>query len=214
MKKFLIGVTLAAILGVGVTVVALASDNGTSAGASLSSSQPVVPDIATIDGDDIREDQERGDQGETADVPGNDAPIELEAEEDVDTSGRVPDRTAVLADLRDFVESRAEHLGETLVDLVEQRAAGSEVTVGVGTLIDDITVFGEAVITGVAITPDTLAAVPDLRAIHQDLIAGVDELHTAALTLTPSAGDATWNAGVSEVLNALNSVATVLTEAL
>jgi len=213
MKNYLIGITLAAVLAVGATVVALASDNGTPADPSLSSSQLAAPDIASIDGDDIRDDRGLGDQGETEDVPGNDAPLELEADEDVDvdTSGPLPDRSTVLADLRDFIEGRSENLGEALVELVDQRAAGSEVAAGVETLVDDITVFGEAVITGVAISPDTLAAVPDLREIHQNLISGVEELHTAASSLNPSVSDATWNAAVAGVINALGSVTTILT---
>ena len=213
MNKYVIGVALAAAVAVGVTLAAVSSDDTVPTAAASSSVQPVTADGASVDGDDIQNDGALGDQGETEDVPAVEGQIELEVEEDVSTTRTEPPRSAFLGDLRNFIEGRSTDLGETVVDLTDLRATGTDVTPEIGAFVDGITVFGEAVVNGVAITPDTLAAVPDLREIHQGLITGIDELHTAASALDPSAGDAAWAEATSEVLSALDSLATFLAQA-
>ncbi len=100
---------------------------------------------------------------EGEDVPGTG---ESEPEVDEPVQPIEPTRDSVLADLRDFVEGRSEELGEALLKLTERHNAGADVSADLVDLVDQITLFGEAVITGVAVTPEALAAVPELQDIH------------------------------------------------
>lgn len=214
MKKYLAAIALAAAFAVGVTATALSSGESSPVAADPGSVESVVPDVATLHGDEVRDDVALGDQGEAEDIPPAEQLPQLEVEEDFLAPAPEVSRESVLADIRDFVEARAEGFGEALVDLSRRRADGSDVTAGVADLADEITVFGESVITGVAITPDTVAAVPDLRELHQGLISGIDDIQALVATLDPLAGDELWSAGVSSVLDGLGSIVDVLGDAV
>ena len=165
MKKYLAVAGIAAALALAVAL-GVAS-NGDDSPPTAAGPELVAPDLVAGT-DDLRSDDPRteGDVNGELDEAGGLPPVEelpeLESEEDRPDTPR-GDRSAFLEDLRSAIESRAEELGERVVDLTEQRSLGEDIAEGVALLVDEVTVLGESIITGVAITPEALEAVPDLR---------------------------------------------------
>ncbi len=198
MKNRFAVAAVVAVLITGVAVVIATSGDDSPESIAADQQAASEDDSASTD-DDIRS----GDREE--DVPSTAAPEELEIDNEPADTPRL-DRSAVLADLSNAIASRSHEFRDRTVQLTEQHSSGADVAAELAELVDDVAVMGEGIITGVALTPEALEAVPDLREIHQGLIERVDRVYDAASALDPSADEDRWRAAADDVLDALDAL--------
>ncbi len=196
-KRFAVAAVVAVLItAVAIVIAASADDSPESIAADQ---QPASEDESASTDDDIRS------GGQEEDVPSTAAPEELEIDDEPADTPRL-DRSAVLADLSNAIASRSDEFTDRVVELTEQHSSGGDVAAGLAELVDDVAVMGEGIITGVALSPETIEAVPDLPEVHRGLIARADRVYEAAIALDPSASEDQWRAAADDVLAALDSL--------
>ena len=209
MRKYLIGAVIVFVVALGAFgASALLGDDDTADGDVAAAEAQTTPDIATVTGDDTTNDDALGTQGEDEDVPGEPQP-EVEGPITVAPVELNPD--AVMGDLHLFVTARAADLSDAVTALNASRGEGADISAALASLVDDVTIFGEAVITGVAITPDTLEVVPDLRERHQTLISDVGAVHDLLSSLDPGGSGEEWDSGIALITETLSGLGASLT---